>query len=147
MTEPNRAGGDRSWVFRKFWSVARAYWVSDQRWTAFALLAAILGFVVVKVYSVVMLNDAGGRFFNALQSRSQDDYVAAMWLIAGFLLLQLVCIVCQAALTQWLEVRWRRWLTDHLVARWLDLRAYYRLRFTTGDRGATGDTPSATFVC
>lgn len=118
------------WVIRKFWRVTKAYWFGDQRWSALAILGTIVAVVVAKVYSMVMLNEAGGRFFTAMQTRSESGFYYAMFLIGSFLLFQLVCIVVQAALTQWLEIRWRRWLTSHQIDHWLSLRAFYRLRFS-----------------
>jgi putative ATP-binding cassette transporter len=123
---------ESAWVFRKFWRVTKAYWFGDQRWSALSILAVIFAVVVAKVYSMVMLNEAGGRFFTAMQTRSESGFYYAMLLIGSFLLFQLVCIVVQTALTEWLEIRWRRWLTSHLIDRWLSLRSYYRLRFSGG---------------
>lgn len=120
------------WVFRKFWRVTKAFWCGDQRWSALSILAAISAVVFAKVYSMVMLNEAGGQFFTAMQTRSESGFYHAMFLIGSFLLFQLVCIVMQAALTQWLEARWRRWLTSHLIDHWLSLRAFYRIRFSGG---------------
>jgi len=118
------------WIGLKFWRVAQPYWASEERWSALAILGTIIAFVVVKVYSIVMLNDAGGRFFNALQSRNQAGFYHTMILIALFLLLQLVSIVFQSFFSQLLEIRWRRWLTAHFINGWLVNQAFYQMRFS-----------------
>ena len=117
------------WVFPKFWRVTRPYWRSDQRCSALAFLLIILGLCVLRVITVVRLNDAGGRFFNALQNRDPPAFHSTMLLIATFLALQLIAIVAQKYMSMILEIRWRRWLTGHLVTLWLTDRAFYRLRF------------------
>jgi putative ATP-binding cassette transporter len=44
-------------------------------------------------------------------------------------------------LSQWLQIRWRRWLTVRFLDEWLADRAYYRISLTT-DRAAVGtDNP------
>ena len=44
-------------------------------------------------------------------------------------------------LQQWLQIRWRRWLTGRFLDEWLADRAYYRISLTT-DRAAIGtDNP------
>ena len=44
-------------------------------------------------------------------------------------------------LSQWLQIRWRRWLTVRYLDEWLADRAYYRISLTT-DRAAVGtDNP------
>ena len=44
-------------------------------------------------------------------------------------------------LSQWLQIRWRRWLTVRFLDEWLADRAYYRISLTT-DRAAIGtDNP------
>ena len=44
-------------------------------------------------------------------------------------------------LNQWLQIRWRRWMTTRYLDEWLADRAYYRISLTT-DRAAIGtDNP------
>ena len=44
-------------------------------------------------------------------------------------------------LSQWLQIRWRRWMTTRFLDEWLADRAYYRISLTT-DRAAIGtDNP------
>src|SRR5256886_14536182 len=40
--------------------------------------------------------------------------------------------VCQLYLNQMLQIRWRRWLTDHYLNAWLAERAYYRMQLAGG---------------
>lgn len=118
------------WIGRKLWRVTRPYWRGEQKWSALALVVSIVALSVLKVVTVVSLNDAGGRFFNTLQGRNASAFKDTLLFIAAFLLLQLVAIVVQKYLSMVLEIRCRRWLTDYFVKSWLADQAFYRLRFT-----------------
>ena len=53
----------------------------------------------------------------------------------------IVVAVYRTYLNQWLQIRWRRWLTGRFLDEWLADRAYYRISLTT-DRAAIGtDNP------
>ena len=53
----------------------------------------------------------------------------------------IVVAVYRTYLNQWLQIRWRRWLTRRFLDEWLADRAYYRISLTT-DRAAIGtDNP------
>jgi putative ATP-binding cassette transporter len=56
-------------------------------------------------------------------------------------IIYIVVAVYSTYLNQWLQIRWRRWLTGHFLDEWLADRAYYRISLTT-DRAALGtDNP------
>ena len=44
-------------------------------------------------------------------------------------------------LNQLLQIRWRRWLTDHLLTDWLSDRAYYTISLTADPAGLGTDNP------
>ena len=54
--------------------------------------------------------------------------VAAVYILVG---------VYRVYLTQWLEIRWRRWMTTRFLDEWLADRAYYHISLTM-DRAAVG---------
>ncbi|HEY0418241.1 MAG TPA: ABC transporter ATP-binding protein/permease, partial [Acetobacteraceae bacterium] len=61
----------------------------------------------------------------------------------GFCLVAAVYIVVavyRTYLNQWLQIRWRRWMTEVFLDRWLADRAYYRISLT-GSSGAGTDNP------
>jgi len=112
---------------RRTWAIVTPYWRSDQRKWAWGLLLTIVAMTLGLVYINVLLNDWNRQFYNALEQR---DGGAFQGLILYFCLLAAIFIVVavyQLYLTQMLEMRWRTWLTDRFLARWLDNQAYYRI--------------------
>jgi ABC-type uncharacterized transport system fused permease/ATPase subunit len=110
------------------WAMIRPYWSSEDRWAAWGLLLAVVLLTLGMVYINVLFNRWNSAFFNALQDRNQTVFLAQLfrvsWLIAVFILLA----VYQLYLSQMLEIRWRRWLTDHYLRAWLADGAYYRMQ-------------------
>ena len=120
------------------WRLARPYFWSDQRWSARLLLGAIIALDLSRVGMTVLLSFWNRAFFNALQDKNWDDFIGLLlfWrqtkdgFFPGFCLVAAVYIVVaiyRTYLSQWLEIRWRRWMTERLIDDWLAHRAYFRL--------------------
>jgi putative ATP-binding cassette transporter len=110
------------------WDLTRAYWYSTEKWQARGLLSVIIALNLGHVYILVLLNQWNNRFYNALQNVDKDAFFSAFGefglLAAAFILVA----VYQIYLRQMLEIKWRRWMTEHYLEAWLKDRAYYRLQ-------------------
>jgi putative ATP-binding cassette transporter len=118
---------------RDIWRLAKPYWVSGERWAALGLLAVIVAMSLGLVFINVLLNKWNNAFYDTLQERDLDGFkrqLAYFCLLAG---IYIVVAVYQLYLRQMLQIRWRRWLTDHFLERWLADRAYYALASRKGD--------------
>ena len=119
------------------WTLARPYWVSEERGAAWALAVALVGLNLGLVFLNVMFNDWNALFYNSLQDKDTGAFFHQMfrfsWLAAAFI----AVAVYQIYLNQMLQIRWRRWLTDRYLQDWLSGQAYYRLQ--TG--GGPTDNP------
>jgi putative ATP-binding cassette transporter len=112
------------------WALTKGYWGSDERWSARALLAAVIGLNLGLVGVTVLQNEATGALFTALQHQNGPGFYRAFMIVISLILLYLVVAVLRAFLDQTLQLRWRRWLTDQYVTRWLADRTFYRMRFS-----------------
>jgi vitamin B12/bleomycin/antimicrobial peptide transport system ATP-binding/permease protein len=114
-------------LFRQFWVIARPYWFSEERWAARGLLTIIIAINLGIVWVNVQLNTWNGEFYNSLQDKKLDLFQSLLLQFLGWALLYIILVVYQLYLTQMLQIRWRRWLTDHWLARWAEHKAYYRI--------------------
>jgi len=114
---------------RDVWSLARGYWSSEERWSARILLAAIIALNLGMVYVSVLLNTARGTMYNGLQARDAAAFYSAFGTIVLLILAYLAVALLRYYLNLTLQLRWRRWLTDRYLSRWLADRAFYRMRF------------------
>jgi vitamin B12/bleomycin/antimicrobial peptide transport system ATP-binding/permease protein len=112
------------------WTLMHPYWFSEERWTARALLAAVIGLKLAQVYVLVRVNQWNNTFYNTLQNLDKEGfYTQILWfmvLAASYI----VIAVYELYLNQMLQIRWRRWLTHTLLGAWLEDRTYYRLQLT-----------------
>ena len=117
---------------RDLWRLIRPYWFSEERWSARLLLSAIVILTLGMVWINVEINQWQSAFFNSLQDKKQDAFFALLirfgWLAAAFI----VMAVYQLYLNQWLQIRWRRWMTDLYLGQWLAAHAYYRMQLNDG---------------
>ena len=115
---------------REVWRLLLPYWKSDERWQALGLLAAIVGLNLGAVYILVLLNAWNRSFYDALQQRDAATFAVQLGRFCLLAAAFIVSAVYRQYLTQVLEMRWRRWLTNHFLHAWLDGGAYYRLERT-----------------
>ncbi|HJQ55484.1 MAG TPA: ABC transporter ATP-binding protein/permease [Vineibacter sp.] len=111
--------------FRQAWILATPYFRSEERWQARTLLAIVIGINLFIVYIEVQFNFWYARFYNALERKSWDDFTVELWTFGGLAALFIVASIALFYVDQWLQIRWRRWLTTRFVESWLRDHAYY----------------------
>src|SRR5947199_2517801 len=116
-----------------FWSLAKPYWVSEQRAKGLALLAAVIGLALALVWINVQLNAWNNDFYNAIQEKKIDDFYRLLGTFTLLVFAYIGIAVYRLYLQQMLQIEWRTWLNERFLADWLRDRAYYRLQFL--DRG------------
>ena len=114
---------------KDFRNLASPYWRSDEKWKARALLGAIIAMNLGMVYVQVLVNEWIREFYNVLQSLDKSRFTAEILrfcLLASAYIAQAVYMLY---LSQMLQIRWRKWLTDKYLQDWLNHQAYYRINF------------------
>lgn len=113
---------------RDFWQLLAPYWRAPGAGRAWLLLAVIIGMTVAVVYLEVQFNAWQNDFYNALQAIDKEKIIAAMWRFCGLAACFVVLGVYQLWFNQLLQIRWRTWLTRHLLDDWLGDHAFYTLQ-------------------
>jgi putative ATP-binding cassette transporter len=124
---------------RRVAALTMPYFQSEQKWRARLLLAGIIVLNLGAVFMLVQLNEWYRVFYDALQNRNLTVFWQQIFKFTWLALIYIVIAVYKFYVTQILQLRWRVWLTDHYLARWLAHKAFYRLelsRFTPGSEGA-----------
>ena len=139
-------------VMSDAWRLARPYFWSEEKWAARGLLASIVALNLMLVGASVVLNYWNGAFFDSLQNKSWELFMQLLFsyrtgdagFMPGFVPIVAILIpisIYRTYLNQLLQIRWRRWLTDHLLTDWLSDRAYYTISLTTDPAGLGTDNP------
>ena len=119
------------------WRIAAPYFRSEDKWAGRGLLAAVIVIELASVFLTVLFNRWNNVFYNALQERNQAVFT---YQIGYFCLLATFWVglkVYQLYLNQWLQIRWRRWMTARYLGGWLHDANHYRMQLL----GDAADNP------
>ena len=119
------------------WRIAAPYFRSEDRWAGGGLLAAVIAIELAIVAITVLINQWNSRFYNALQERNWDAFVSEIIYFSVLAAIFIVLAVYQLYLNQWLQIRWRRWMTSHYLGEWLHDANHYRMQL----EGDAADNP------
>jgi putative ATP-binding cassette transporter len=139
-------------VLRDAWMLTVPYFRSEEKWSAIALLVATIALNLSQVALTVVYNFWNGAFFDSLQNYDWPTFLQLLFLykrtphgfLPGFIWIVTVIILASVYgtfLSQWLQIRWRRWLTRHYLDDWMGDRTYYRMSLTARPGGEGTDNP------
>jgi putative ATP-binding cassette transporter len=119
------------------WRLAAPYYRSDDRWAGRLLLGAVVAIELSLVAIQVILNEWYNRFYNTLQDRNFSAFVSAILFFCALAAIYTVLAVYQNYLNMWLQIRWRRWMTQTYLRQWLNTANHYRMQLL----GDAADNP------
>ena len=120
-------------LYQMAWRLMSSYWHSQEKWKARGLLAGVIALTLGQVYMLVLLNGWNNDFYNALQQRAFESFWPLIGQFAGFAFLHIIFAVYAVYVRQILEIKWRNWMTDKYLDRWLGHQTYYRLQVAGQD--------------
>jgi putative ATP-binding cassette transporter len=117
--------------------LALPYFRSEDRWPGRILLAAVIAIELSIVAINVILNQWYNRFYNTLQDRNWEAFISAVLFFCVLAAIYTVLAVYQNYLNLWLQIRWRRWMTQTYLRQWLNTANHYRMQLL----GDAADNP------
>jgi putative ATP-binding cassette transporter len=113
--------------WKRWWSLAKPYWVSEQRRQALVLLGVL---VVLTLFSIGIGAELSFLWRNVTNSLAARDYVAFRKNIV-FIVGVFIVFIPVSAFYPWFSNRllilWREWMTHRFIALEFANRAYYRI--------------------
>ena len=119
------------------WRIAAPYFRSEDKWAGWGLLIAVIAIELALVGNDVLINQWRNRFYNALQGKDWAGFVQEMWIFCLLAAISVGLGVYQLYLNQWLQIRWRNWMTRQYLGQWLDNANHYRMQL----EGDPADNP------
>ena len=119
------------------WRIASPYFYSEDRWPGRILLAAVVAIELSIVGINVLLNSWNNTFYNALQDKNWSAFIYQLGYFCVLATIYILLAVYQLYLNQWLQIRWRRWLTQTYLDHWLTGANHYRMQLL----GDAADNP------
>jgi putative ATP-binding cassette transporter len=119
------------------WRIAVPYFRSEDKWAGRGLLAAVIVLELGGVFLTVLFNRWNNVFYNALQERDQAVFTYQIGYFCMLATFWVALKVYQLYLNQWLQIRWRRWMTSRYLGDWLHEANHYRMQLL----GDAADNP------
>jgi len=119
------------------WRIAAPYFRSEDKFAGRLLLASVIAIELLVVGINVLLNQWNNRFFTALQEKNWDSFVREIGIFCILAFCYIALAVYQLYLNQWLQIRWRNWLTRRYLGQWLHDANHYRMQL----QGDAADNP------
>jgi vitamin B12/bleomycin/antimicrobial peptide transport system ATP-binding/permease protein len=123
----------RRYLLRRFWHTAFRFWTTPGYRIAWLLSAALLAIILLNLAAAYAMNLWNRSIFDALEKKDAAT-VLHLSLIYFVILAVSVCFsVAQVYTRMTIQRRWRKWMTDSLMVRWLKSGRYYQLNLVGGD--------------
>src|SRR5262245_36628204 len=123
----------RRYLLRSFWQSARGFWGPRGTRLAWLLSTVLLLIILLNLGASYGMNVWHRVIFDALQTKDSDSVLLLSMLyvplLAGSVLLSVVLICARMTMQR----RWRAWLNNLLLDRWLRNGRYYQLDLTGGE--------------
>ncbi|MEM1241504.1 MAG: ABC transporter ATP-binding protein/permease [Cyanobacteria bacterium P01_H01_bin.26] len=120
-------------IFRRFWTIAKTYWFSDEKWKARGLLLLIVVLLFAYTGLSVVLNNQRGELISALSAKSESRFWQTVVIFLGVLVVYAPLLAGYTYLRDRLGLAWRRWLTTDFIERYFCDRNFYTISQFTPD--------------
>lgn len=109
------------------WGLLSAYWRSENKVLAYFLSVALIVMSMVLVGMEVVLNYWYNHFYDALQNYNKKEVISLLFVFTFLAAISIVISVYRYYISQFFGLRWRQWMTNQFIGRWLEKRSYYYL--------------------
>jgi putative ATP-binding cassette transporter len=123
----------KDYLLTRFWISAKGFWGKGGDRLAWVFSIGLLIQIVVNVGFQYGINVWNRAIFDAIEKR---DSATVLYLSAVFFPLAIGSVllgVAQVFARMGIQRRWRAWLTNSVISRWLASGRYYQLNLVSGD--------------
>jgi len=121
-------------LVRRFWRDARGFWSAPESWkVAWLMTACLIALVVGQLVFQYQLNVWNRAIFDALEKKDGPAVLRQALIFGPLAAGSIAVAVCVVYARMRTQRRWRAWLTEHTMTRWLDKGRYYQLNLIEGD--------------
>ncbi|GMP64588.1 hypothetical protein CsSME_00025799 [Camellia sinensis var. sinensis] len=126
--DAQRKGPDLPTLLRRFWKVAAPYWYSDDKVEAQLQLAAVFALTLGTTGISVGFSFLGRDFYNALANKDQEQFTKQLLYYLGAFAGGIPIFVLRDYARETLSLRWRSWMTNYYIDRYLKNRTFYKIQ-------------------
>lgn len=111
----------------RFLLFSLGFWTGATRARAWLLTITVLFFLLSNLASAIAVNLWNKYFFDALEQKDKKAILVSIGLVLALALFSAASSVAFLHARMRLQVRWRQWLAQTLISRWLADRHFYQL--------------------
>ena len=123
----------RKYLLRRFWHTASRFWTDPKSHMAWLLSGMLLVIILLNLAAAYAMNQWNRSIFDALEKKEASTVLTLSMVYVVILVISVAFAIVHVYARMTLQRRWRRWLTDILVDRWLKSGRYYQLNLVSGD--------------
>jgi vitamin B12/bleomycin/antimicrobial peptide transport system ATP-binding/permease protein len=123
----------RRLLLQRFWQSAASFWRGSHARASWSLTAAILFTILLNLAVSYGMNVWNRSIFDSLQRQDSKAVVFLSLIYFPLLASSVGLMTAQVYARMAMQRRWRHWLTQHLLDRWLRNGRHYQLNLVTGD--------------
>lgn len=113
-----------------FWRLLQPYWSSKEKWLGFGFLLLVVGCIIGEVRLSVALNNFNKEFFDALQHKDKLGILHSLFNFSIIIVCSAFAFSYSLYFNRCLGIRWRRWLTEKYLKKWLINHNHYHMQHT-----------------
>src|SRR5256885_357412 len=110
---------DRMSFLAKLWALSWPFFWSEQRGVVRVLLVVIVTLTLGTVGLDVIFNFWYKDFYNSLQTKNEPEFWHQLGKFTFIATAYILVAVYNLYLKQMLHIRWRKWMTENLLKKWL----------------------------
>ena len=123
----------RKYMVLRFWQTSRRFWTDPHSTVAWALTGSVFAVILINLAAAYAMNVWNRSIFDALEMKDAGAVITLCGVYVVILIISVVFAVTQVFARLTLQRRWRAWLNDNLVDRWISHGRYYQLNLVRGD--------------
>lgn len=120
-------------ILRTGWELTKRYWKSEEKFVAWLLLIAIIAMNLSMVYLSVQITHWNNEFFSLMQEGQYDSFFKLIGKFAILAFIFIIIAVYEFYIRQLLTIKWRTWMTNRYLDRWMSKQVYYRMKVIDSD--------------
>lgn len=130
MLEPGLSHRRSPWQFLR---LVLPYWNCAGKWKVRGYSLLLLLFTLGQVALAIWTNYWSRALFDALEAKSLNGLLLQIAIFFLIFILTMAVTALHMQVKRWLQLDWRRWLTDKVVARWMAHGHHYQLQLEGGE--------------
>jgi putative ATP-binding cassette transporter len=123
----------RDYLLKRFWISARGFWGARGGRLAWAFSGGLLLLILLQILFQYGINVWNRSIFDAIEKKDSTRVLHLSAIFFPLAIGSVVIGVTQVYARMGIQRRWRAWVTNSVVSRWLKNGRYYQLNLVGGD--------------